>query len=183
MPLHRGISELRSTRPKLVPFLATRCLYWGYIWLKVSLTQSWPYAVPLLANRCFLHGGIFELRSTRPKIVPFLATRCFYQGLHLTEGQPDPKADQMSSWPHKADQMSTWPDVVLLFTTGCLYLGGTSDWRSAWPKGGQNVKLTWQYQSWPPDAPTRGYIWLTWSHTVGKPLSLISLLNYRLTTD
>ena len=118
-----GTSELRSTRPKLVPFLATRCLYWGYIWLKVSLTQSWPYAVPLLANRCLLHGGISELRSTKPKLVPFLATRCFYQGLHLTEGQPDPKADQMSSWPHKADQMSTWPNVVPLLVTRCLYMG------------------------------------------------------------
>ena len=31
--------ELRSMGHKFVPLLATRCLYWGYIWLKVSLTQ------------------------------------------------------------------------------------------------------------------------------------------------
>ena len=30
--------------------------------------------------------------------------------------------------------------------------------------------------------PLLGYIWLTWSHTLVKPLSLISLFNYRLRT-
>ena len=60
-------------------------------------------------------------------------------GVHLTEGQPDPNADQCET------------DLM-------------------------------QYHSWPPDASAEGYIWLIWSHTLGKPLSLISLLNYRLTT-
>ena len=50
----------------------------------------------------------------------------------LTEGQPDPKAPQVSSW----------PDVILLFATRCLYWG-MSHWRSAWPKGWPNVKMTW----------------------------------------
>ena len=47
--------------------------------------------------------------------VPFLATRCLYQGVgvHLTRGQPDPKADEMSCW----------PEVVPLLTTRCLYWG------------------------------------------------------------
>ena len=31
--------ELRSSGPNLVLVLATRCLYWGYVWLKFSLTQ------------------------------------------------------------------------------------------------------------------------------------------------
>ena len=73
-------------------------------------------------------------------------------GLHLTKGQPDPKADQMSHWPEvipllttrclyqgvgadrglpltkgqadpKADQMSCWPEVAPLLTTRCLYEG------------------------------------------------------------
>ena len=29
MPLPEGTSELRSTGPNLVPFLATTCLYWA----------------------------------------------------------------------------------------------------------------------------------------------------------
>ena len=56
-----------------------------------------PYnLVPVLATRCF-YGGTSELRSTGPHLVLVLATRCLYKGVHLTEGQPDPKADQMSS--------------------------------------------------------------------------------------
>ena len=34
-------------------------------------------------------------------------------GVHLTKGQPDPKADQMSSW----------PEVVPWLATRCLYWG------------------------------------------------------------
>ena len=58
------MSELRSTGPKLVLLLATRCHY---------------------------KGGPSELRSSGPNLVLVLATRCLYQraGLHLTEGQPD----------------------------------------------------------------------------------------------
>ena len=54
-------------------------------------------------------------------------------GICLTEGQPDPKAHQMSSR----------LDIVLLLATRCLYLGDMSDWRSAWPKGSPNIKLAW----------------------------------------
>ena len=43
--------------------------------------------------------GTSELRSTRPNFIPFLASRCLYIGVHLTTGQPDPKAHQMSRWP------------------------------------------------------------------------------------
>ena len=222
-----GTSELRLTRPNLVPLLAARCLYQGVhltegqpdpkadqisswpdivllsaarcLYWGVHLTKghpdpkadqmsSWPYVILLLALDAST-GGTSELRLTRPNLVPLLAARCLYQGVHLTEGQPDPKADQISSWPDivllsaarclywgvhltkghpdpKADQMSSWPYVVLLLaldaSTGgtselrstrpnlvpllaarCLYQGGTSDWRSAWPKGWPNIKLPW----------------------------------------
>ena len=49
-----GTSHLRSTAPKLVPLLATRCLYWG--------------------------DGTSELRSTRSNFLQLMATRCLYWG-------------------------------------------------------------------------------------------------------
>ena len=104
MPLLEGMSELRSTGPKLVIFVATRCLYQGVHLTegqpdpKANQMSSWSDVVALLATGC-LYGGISELRSTGSKLVIFVATRCLYQGVHLTEGQPDPKVDQMSSWP------------------------------------------------------------------------------------
>ena len=58
-----------------------------------------------------------------PEEVPVLVIRCLYQAWHVTKGQPDPKADQMSSW----------PEVVPLLATRC-HNGGISDQRSAWPK-------------------------------------------------
>ena len=70
--------------------------------------------------------------SSWPHIVPLLTIRCLYCGVHLSGGQSDQEADQISSWHY----------VVPLLTTRCLYQGGTSDWRSAWPKGWPNVKLT-----------------------------------------
>ena len=54
-----------------------------------------------------------EIRSTGPKLVLLLATRCLYCGVHLTKGQPDPKADKMSCW----------PNIILLLATRCFYLG------------------------------------------------------------
>ena len=60
-----------------------------------------------------LLGGTSEFRSTGPNLVPPMVTKCLYQGVHLTKGQPDPKADQMSSW----------PDIVPFLATRCLYWG------------------------------------------------------------
>ena len=40
MPLPGGTSKLRSTRPNVVPLLATRCLYWGSILLKCKKDTS-----------------------------------------------------------------------------------------------------------------------------------------------
>ena len=129
-----------------------------------------------------------ELRSMVSKFVPLFAMRSLYLGihlspgqlnlstglghhmpltgeLHLTTGQPNPKVDQISSW----------HNVVSLLATRCLYCGGISDKRPAWPKGWPNIKLTW-------DACTRG-VHLTWvhlttclcdqsSHTHGHKMSL-----------
>ena len=61
-------------------------------------------------------------------------------GGHLTKGQPDPKADQMSSW----------PDVVPLLATRCLYQGVCL-------RSGQ-LDAT-KHHSWPWDASTGGSIW------------------------
>ena len=87
-------------------------------------------------------------------------------GVHLGNGQPDTKANQMSSWPEvipllatrwlywsvyltkgqpetKADQMSSWTKVVPLLATKCLYWGvclinGQPD-SKIWEK----IQLTW----------------------------------------
>ena len=114
-------SEQRSACPnELVLLLTMRCFYqgvwgWGYIWAKLSLTQR--------LTKCQA-----DLKQYHPWLLD-ASTR----GVHLTKGQPDPKADKMSSW----------PEAVPPLTARCLYQGGTSDQRSAWPKGWQNVKLTW----------------------------------------
>ena len=134
MPLPGGTSELRSTGPKLVPLLATRCLY-----CRVHLTEGqpdpkadqmsrWPDVTLLLVTRCLYQGDTSELRSTGPNVVLVLATRCLYQGVHLTEGQPDPKPDQMSSW----------PEIVPFLATRCLYGG------YIWTQStGPNLVLVW----------------------------------------
>ena len=58
--------ELRWMGPKLVPLLATRCLYQrGNIWAQVNWTLYW---------------GTSELRSTRPNWVSLLVLRCLYEG-------------------------------------------------------------------------------------------------------
>ena len=62
MPLPGGMSELRSTRPNLVPLLATRCLYQG-----VHLTKGQP-------------DPKADQMSSWPDVVLFLATRCLYWG-------------------------------------------------------------------------------------------------------
>ena len=89
-------------------------------------------------------------------------------GLHLANGQPDTKADQISSWPEvipllatrclywglnltkghpnpRPDQMSSWPEVIPLLTTRCLYQGWgvMSNQSSIWSKVRPNIKLTW----------------------------------------
>ena len=91
-----------------------------------------------------LPGGISELRSTRPNFIPILATRCLYWGVCLTNGQSNPKADQMSSW----------PDIVLLLATRCLYQG--VHLTKGWP----NVKLTWHSTSLGHEMPLLG-VYLT----------------------
>ena len=108
--------ELRSTGHKLVLVLATRCLSMGdWEGWQGGCTSDDSLLQSTLENwRVILQTIEHELRSTGPKLVPLLATRCLYQGLCLTEGQPDPKADHMSTWPY----------IVLLLTTSCLHFRG-----------------------------------------------------------
>ena len=111
----------------------------GYILLNVSLTQR------------------MTIMSKKPDVVPFLATRCLYQGVCLTECQPEPKDKQMSRW----------PDVVPFLATRCLYQGVCLTDSQSDPKANQmsrwpDIVLSsgqldlCQYHSWPPDASTRG---------------------------
>ena len=122
----KGTSELRSTRPNFIPFLATRCLYQG-----VHLTKGQP-------------DPKAHQMSSWHDVVLLLATRCLYQEVCLTEYQSDPKAHQMSSWPDpKADQMSSWPDVLPLLLTRCLYWGVHLTADQPEPKADQ--MSTWYY--------------------------------------
>ena len=74
--------------------------------------------------------------SSWPYVVLLLAMRGHYGG-HLTEGQPDPKADQMSSWPEIPLPVGyIWPQiyvtkVVTHMATRCLP-GGGSGWHFVW---------------------------------------------------
>ena len=65
-----------SAWPEVVPKLALRCLYWGYIWPKVSLTWS----SSKLGHEISLLGGMSDQRSAWPEVVQLFATRCLYCG-------------------------------------------------------------------------------------------------------
>ena len=111
MPPLGGTSGLRSTRPNLVPLLATR---WPLLW------------------------GTSQLRSTRPNLVPLLATRCLYQGVHLGSDQPDPISYQ--SWLLNASTVGyisaqvNQTQLSTSFDHEIPIPGGTSELRSTRPK-------------------------------------------------
>ena len=111
-----GSSDQMSTWPAVVSYLATKCLCWGYLWPKVSLTQSLTKGQPDLKSDLKPHlGGISNQMSAWTEVVSHLATRCLCQRVCLTKGQSHHKSDQMSTWPKASSQ------------------GGTSDLRSTWP--------------------------------------------------
>ena len=95
--LSYGISDQRSARLEVVPLLATRCNYCGYVWSKVSLTWS----STIHGNKMPLLGGMSEQRSSWPEVIPLLASRCLFQGT--------------------SDQRSAWPDIVPFLDTRCPY--------------------------------------------------------------
>ena len=92
MPLPGGTSELCSTRPNLIPLLATRCLYQGRVHLKTkeSLLQTEDVLFTTKDGLLKTEDKRNELRSSGPKLLPLLAIRCLYWGLHLSSGQLDP---------------------------------------------------------------------------------------------
>ena len=98
-------------------------------------TEMWKVQITTILE------GISQLRSTGPQFVLLLATRCHYQGVHLTEGQPDPKADHMSSL----------PDVVKT-------LGHQMSLLRVHLSSGQLFPSS--YHCWPPDATMGCYIWV-----------------------
>ena len=69
--------------------------------------------------------------SKQPKILNFVGLTGKNDQVNWMSVSTD-LGHQMPLW---GIHQSTWPDVVPLLPTRCLYLGGTSDWRSAWPKG------------------------------------------------
>ena len=125
-------SDWRSAWPKGWPNFK---LTWG--------STTCGHYMPLL-------GDMSEPRSTGPKLVPFLATRCLYCWVHLTEGQPDPNADQMSSWSDvvallvtnasmevQSELRSTGPNLDPVLATRCLY------WGSIWLKHKKDI---WKFE-------------------------------------
>ena len=72
MPLPGGMSELRSTGPKLVALLAMRYLYWGYIWLKYKM-DIWKFEHTLCFMLCFT-----EIFSTKEQSAGALQTNMQY---------------------------------------------------------------------------------------------------------
>ena len=170
------MSDKRSAWPETVPNLVTWCCYqgWGYVLPKVSLLE----AVPNLATWC-LYLGVC-LTTGQPEDV---ATR--REGVHLTKGQPDPKADQLSSWPEvvtllttrwlyqevhlikgqpdlKANQMWSWPEVVQLLATRCLY------WGVHLTKGQHDPKIWEKMSTWPEASSMGGSIWLKYKKDMWK---------------
>ena len=72
-----------SRWPNIVPFWATRCLYWGMS----GFRSTGPMSVPSMATRCLYQGDTSDWMSAWPKshqmsrwpdLVPFLLIRCLY---------------------------------------------------------------------------------------------------------
>ena len=140
------------------------------IWcITMSQYYLWGTTFIIRNQKCYgktlqkvhLSSGLPDLTSYH-SWPPDASTR----GVHLTEGQPDPKADQTSSW----------HDVVLLLQTRFLYWGPhltegqpepRVDQMSSWP----DLKAN-QMSSWPDVVPLlltrclyQGDIWLKVSVT------------------
>ena len=130
-----------SSWPDVVLLLVTRCHYqWGTsdcrsVWPKGSPNVKLNWCSTALGHEMLLLGGYIWLKVSLTKGSPnvkltWCNTALGHQmplpGVHLTAGQPDPKAHQMSSW----------PDVVLLMATRCFY------WGYVWP--------TWWHTLWKP---------------------------------
>ena len=73
-------------------------------------------------------------------------------GVHLTKGLPDPKADQMSSW----------PDVVPLLATRCCYQGVHLS------KGQPDPKIWQKMSTWPKASSVGRSIWLKCKKDIWK---------------
>ena len=111
---------------------------WGGTSHKMS---TWPEVVSHLATRylCLRGHGTSDQRSVWLKVWWNVnLTQGLTQGVHLTKGQPDPKSEQMSTWPKASswggtsDQghsdLKIWwnvnlPKVVSHLATRCLCLG------------------------------------------------------------
>ena len=153
MPLVRGRSASWSanmssnTRNLKLPFLATRCLYWGVdlpvdlpIWpltVEMSYCHSWPLDATTGGRSATWSANMSS--NTRNMKLPFLATRCLYWGVDLPVDLPIwPLTVEMSychSWPLDATtggRSATWSanmssntrNMKLPFlATRCLYWG------------------------------------------------------------
>ena len=148
--------EFRSIGPRLVPLLATRCLYLG----------------ELRGHRRWWDGGTSDKTTAWPTgwwhiILPCGSTTLDHQmpvwgwgwgikgangcrghwGLHMKNEDGLLQSTLENSRESIADNR-TWAQVNWTYVSTSLghqmpLLGDMSYWRSAWPKGWPNVKLTW----------------------------------------
>ena len=149
---------------KLVPLLATRCLYWGH-WgigggdgVGVHLTKyqpdpqaddmlCWPAVVPLLNTRCLYWGGA-------SKGLVGSVGRCWgIGGLHMKKMKTvycKVLLKTQDSLLHTIEHELRWigPKLEPLLATRCLYQQGTSELRSTRPKLVPLLATRCLYQSW-----------------------------------
>ena len=101
MPLPGGTSELRSTRPNLVPLWATRCIYQGGTQSSGQLDTTEYQSLTTTGGVCLTKGQSdprADQMSSWLDVVPLLATKCFYWGhvwprVSLTKGLIKSQAD------------------------------------------------------------------------------------------
>ena len=117
-------ADQMSCWPAGVPLLTTRCLYWGWGHrgtLGVSRGYIWKIKMVYCKAHLKTQDGLLNTEDNRTwaqvngsQVSTTLGHQMPLPGVHLTTGQPDPMADQMSSW----------PDIAPLLATRCLLPGG-----------------------------------------------------------
>ena len=150
--------ELRSIWPKLIPLLATKCLYLGAYGVGVHLTKHqphpqaddmscWHVVVPLLTTRCLYCSS--SVRGTDRGVggiggLPMKMETVYWKVILKTQD------GLLQTIEHELRSMG--PKLVPLLATRCLYLEavrgiwgwweGAFNKTSAWPTGWWHVMLT-----------------------------------------
>ena len=155
-----------SSWPEVVSLLAMKCFFWGWGWWGGECREwqgvggtSDQRLTKCQADLLYYHSWPLHVSNGGHGWwvgqVVGVTGGIGHWGVHLTKGQPDPNADQMSSW----------PEILSHLATRCLYRG------YIWSKVSLTQRLTkcqadLKYHSWPLDVSTGVYIWLKVSLTV-----------------